>query len=410
VQQFLGSASGAVRSAHQKAATIVVFNALHQIPRFRLYLSSQAATNPQFSTLQSFLTDPSNSSGTLSRRASADVIRAADTYTRHYLLAFIGHPGGGNPRFRQELDLLPNIRQRMANLQRSRSSRSGSADERRALMLLQLSPPMDADTLTAAVLYIRRYTLAHPSRGRGRAQDRISVWQAPAQREATPAAVPAATPSQPTRTPLQEFAHRNWSNLTTEMYSATHEGRPQALITLMRNLPEGQSSFERTLRSLGRDDVPRTFDRLFNNYLHRDRAFLAFARSRSAYTGVARASTELSASSSAADRRLVTRAVQDFINFTAGRSDEPWCSRLSQDLRMLYRQVLRPPIRRDNLQVNGTADMRTISALAVYTWRKANRTSAVGHWARSLGVTPPQQETAPARPRREGERRRVIRF
>lgn len=425
VQAFLGAATGASRTAQQTAATIAVFNALYQLPRFRLYLSSQAATDEQFARLQMHLSDPSRSSSELAADAGASLVTAADSYIRHYLLSFIAHPSGGSPRFRQELDQLPTMRTRLANLQRARTSRAGSADDRRALITQQLSAPMDADTITASILYVRRYTLAHPSRGRGRGEESIAAWQAPevARREEAPPAAraeapraetPPAAPAEPERTPLQRFADANWRNLHTEIYQAIREGRAEALITILRNLPEGHSTLSSALSAAGRDDIARSFDRVFNDFLHTDRQFLAFVRSRSAYTGIARASTRLSEGSSATDRTLIARAVQDFLNFTAGRSDQAWCPRLNQDFRILYRQVLRPPLARDALDVNGQADERTLAALSVYTWRRRNQSAEVGHWARRFDVTPPRQETTPQpapRPQPEGEgRRRVIRF
>jgi lysophospholipase L1-like esterase len=627
IEQYLSPdlQRGVQRTENQKEATITVFNSLYQIPSFRLYLSSMAAsqrdTFPEFASLQAFLTEPGRPES-LSEQASAEIVRAADTYIRYYLLNFVA-PNSAFSRYREELTQrtgdqasLPALSWRLGNIDSARtftptSGRGPSEADRSALMKLYLSGPMDSDTMVAAALFIRRWTQEHPERGRARTQDQIAVWQAPQlvplegaaqpqpaqpatavvprvavigdsiiagnrigdtlqtslrrqssgasvdsygivsdpltsirdrfrrdvlghrpaynavvlegglnsimtlsveraesiftemitaarehgmrvvlvglvpwagstnsssegqrrtallnqwlrdqarsdgsvvfvdsaaligegnpprlrsqyERETDPdhlhpnslgrdliarqiaqAAYSVSTTTTERRSALQEFADRNWRNLAAEIYRGVHDGRPAGIITLMRTLPSGQSTIEGALGALNRDDIERSYDRIFNDYLHRDPDFLSFVRSRRDYSSLERPSVTLSASSSATDRRLIIRAMQEFVNYTAGRSGEDWFGRLRDDVRFLSQDVLH--LGRDDLHVNGLGDMRTLAALAVYSWRKANRSEAVGAWASTLGITPARREPPQAQPQappppetREPQRRRVF--
>jgi lysophospholipase L1-like esterase len=628
VEQFLdpGLQRGLERTEAQKNTTIALFNALYEIPSFRLYLSSVAAQQQalgerdrvfsEFITLQAFLTESGGETAQLGAQSEAHIISAADLYIRYFLLNFVA-ANESFSRYREELQQLPTTAWRLGNVEGARtfqpaSGRAPSDLDRAALMRLYLTSAMDADTVTAATLFLRRWYLEHPERGNGRSQSRISVWHAPEviqpeERAAQPAAAQAAgapvtatpvvviigdsliasgrigttlqttlrtnwsqatvasrgvtgealsrigsrfrqdvleaTPrpntvvieggingimsgtvadaqmrftsmisqaraanmrvvlvglvpwagysgssteaqqrtaelntwlrsqatadgnvvfvdtsalgegnpprlraayeretapdhlhpnnagldlvaslisqaafqraptATETRTALQDFADRNWRNLPAELYRHAQGGNPAGLITLSRNLPAGESSFEGALRTLSRDDIPRAFDRLFNDYLHRDRDFLEFCRGNSEYQGVANESVTMSAERSATERRLVVRAIQAYINYCATRTGEDWYARLRDDLRMMNRDVL--GITRDNLDVNGLEDVRTLAAVAVFSWRKAHRSEAVGAWASTLGITP--SVTAPAQPAvpttppaQEGQRRRVI--
>jgi lysophospholipase L1-like esterase len=222
-----------------------------------------------------------------------------------------------------------------------------------------------------------------------------------------------------TRTALQDFADQHWRNLTAELYQSTQGGRPAGIVTIMRNLPQGHSSLADALRALNRTDIRDAFDRIFNEYLHTNAAFLQFCRTFSVnnenpYEGIARDSTRLSASTSDPDRRRVMRAFAQFINQEAQRTGDQY-SRLRQDLILLYRQAL--SMGRDDYDPDGRTDMRLMAAIAVYSWRMANPNAAVGDWAQSLGIRPAQRqdeqrrETPPPQPVEPPpgtQRRRVI--
>ncbi len=636
VETFLdpGLQRGVERTDAQKSVTISIFNQLYQIPSFRLYLSSMAAQQQalperdrvfsEFVTLQAFLTEPGRGEQ-LSAQAESRIISAADLYIRYFLLNFVA-ANSDYSRYREEILQLPTTAWRLRNVEGARTfqpttGRAPSDLDRAALMRLYISSPMDADTVTCASLYMRRWFMEHPERGNGRSQSRISQWRAPeiiqpeqrADATAQPVAQPSAVPAQPaattvvprvgiigdsitaggrygrtlrttlrttspeavvdsygvqnesistirgrfrrdildhspayntvviqggingieglsvidaessftrmisdargrgmkvvlltitpwagysgstteaqrrtaelntwlrsqaqadgsvvvvdtsalgegnpprlraaydsgdglhpndagrdliaqriaqaafaraptateTRTALQDFADRNWRSLPAEIYRHAQGGNPAGFITLTRNLPAGETSFEGALRTLSRDDIPRAYDRIFNEYLHTDRSFLDFCNTwregeTRPYEGVALASVTMSASSSPTDRRLVVRAIQAYLNYTAGRTGEDWYSRLRDDFRMMNRDVL--GLTRDNLDVNGLEDVRTLAAVAVYSWRKGHRSEAVGAWATSLNITPrttpPAQPVQPVvPPGQDGQRRRVI--
>ncbi len=233
VNQFLSpdAQRGTARTDAQKNITIAAFNSLYQIPAFRLYLSSLAAMRrdaypdeitrlrlppgstmplyPDYVTLQTFLTEPGRPES-LSEQASAEIIRAADAYVRHFLIIFAA-PNQLNARYNQEISQMniggnvADLGWRMRNAQgamtfQPASGRGPTDADRAALAQLYISGPMDSDTLGAAVLFIRRWSLEHPDRGRGRSQDQISLWQAPQiipreqEQQATPVAVQPQTP------------------------------------------------------------------------------------------------------------------------------------------------------------------------------------------------------------------------
>ena len=223
VDEYLeaGIKRGGQRLEKQTAATARVFDSLYKIPRFSLYLTSQAAARPEFAVLEAFLTefgdpkplkdqiaaylaDPSKfpeftkvaeSFRPGKQKLSPDeavtiVVRAADFYVRHYLITFEGKKDTGIKKFREELDQLKRMSWR---IQRTEESYKGEQrDSKIYFRRLYLTGPMDAATITAAALYIRRWNREHPKFGKGTPQDRISVWQAPEpipvqKREAKPA-------------------------------------------------------------------------------------------------------------------------------------------------------------------------------------------------------------------------------
>ncbi|HSB47403.1 MAG TPA: GDSL-type esterase/lipase family protein [Candidatus Bilamarchaeum sp.] len=621
LNQYLSSdlQRGTLRTANQRDTTIAVFNSLYQIPAFRLYLSSVAATQaeyfPQFVQLQSFLTEPGRPE-MLSEQANAEIIRAADMYVRYFLLGFVA-PNDANARYRAEVAQLPNAERVRARIHEARTFTATSGrqpDERTrfAFISMNLGGAMDADTVTASSLYIRRWTQEHPERGRGREDGQIDQWAAPqvvplegtaapVQPQAPTVTVPrvavvgdsliagnrigttlqrllregaGATPDaavdsygvsgedlshvrsrfnrdvlghQPpynvvvihagvngigsgtveqlegryaqfiraardgnmrvvilgllpwagaststsdlqrrttqfnqwlreqatadgnvvfidtaaligegnpprlraqyeretdpdhlhpsdagrdviarqvaqaafgrtigaaeSRSALQDFADRNWRNLATELYQNVQGGRPAGIVTIMRNLPQGYSSIEDALRALNRTDIRDAFDRVFNDYLHSNTAFLQFCRDNSDFTGVARESTRLSGTTSEADRRVVMRAMARFINQEAQRSGDVY-TRLRQDLALLYRQGF--SMGRDDYDPTGVTDPRLLAAMAVYSWRMANPNANVGDWGQSINIrpqAPPQQRQEPPPTQVEpqpGSRRRVI--
>lgn len=237
----------------------------------------------------------------------------------------------------------------------------------------------------------------------------------------------ARQPAQPQRNALEEHAHRHWRTLQTELEGAMRSGRPQAIVTIIRAIPQDARQFitagsssdnilDRALRTLNRHDLDRAFDTYFNNVLHSTstpvgRGFMDWCRASSDFQGVARASVRLSAQSSAADRRLVVRAVQSYLNHVAGRSSGVE-QRYGQDMDILMRQVFGASGNR--LDVNGRVDPQTVAAAALFSWRMGNRTRPVGHWARGItGVQATQpaatpQPSTPPQQRDDTSRRRVL--
>ncbi|MEW6722303.1 MAG: GDSL-type esterase/lipase family protein [Candidatus Micrarchaeota archaeon] len=614
LEQYLdaGPQRGVLRTNNQREVTMAVFNSLYQIPTFRLFLSSAAASEranfPEFNLLQGFLTEPGRGEQ-LSEQASAEIMRAADMYVRYFLFAFVAD----NPnysRYREEIGQLPTGNWRLTNIAGTRTfqalgGRQPSDADRAALMKLYLSGPIDADTVTASCLYIRRWSQEHPESGRARTQDQIAAWSAPAVtplegQPAVPqtgaeewrrrpnvaiigasdiagdrigttlqsvlrATIPEArvassgvsgqstgelrrrfqadvlanrpnvviisasarinegdanvtatttnladmidrarqagaqvivlgilpwnghtrwtaerqracdqvnawlrartditfidvvpivgegNPSRPrsiydsgdhlhlnsdgrdaiaravaqqvfgaqqtrdqARSALQDFADRNWPNLARELFTNAQSGNPAGIITLSRQLPEGQPSLEAALRALGRDDMERVFDRVFNEVMHRDPDFIAWCRGHRDYGPVARESIALTPSSSPTDRRLMIRAMQEYLNHVATSTGQEWYGRFRDDLRLLNREALR--LSRDDVMIEPLSDIKTLAAIALYSWRKANQTADVGAWGASLNIRARRSETQPVQPPPQqvqpppGEqRRRVIR-
>ncbi|MBD3210882.1 hypothetical protein GF318_05885 [Candidatus Micrarchaeota archaeon] len=388
VQQFLSS------QAHQRAAVAAVFNELYRTRRFQLWLGSVAGREGrEYTLLQAHLREQGDNPR-LAPDADESLLRTAASTIRFYVLEFEANRDEYS-RLRSELRQLPSMRSRLGNNSRLQSYRSG---------------PIDADTITAAVLYLRRLHL-DSTEGRARRQAGISVWRAPSVRETEEGEreQPEEQEEEAEQTPLQQFAAREWTNLPAELYRSARQGRPEAVGTLLRNLPDGYDSIEDALQELNRTDVRDAFDRIFNEFLHHDRAFRAFCQSSPSYRRVAHARVHLDSDSPPGSRRLVARAVQAFINFSAARTDEEWCGRLNQDLNILYRNVL--GTQDTSIGVDGVADMRTIAALSVYTWRRTHHNAAVGEWARNIPrVTIPEEPVTAPTERREdrGGRRRVL--
>jgi lysophospholipase L1-like esterase len=628
IERYLrsGLQRGVQRSDVQKNATIAVFNALYQVPAFRLLLSSIAAqqqSQPEqdrvfrdFITLQAFLSEPGRGEQ-LTPEAEAGIISAADMYIRYFLFNFAAAKTD-MARFREEIGQLPYATWRLENVEGARTFQpaTGKAPtelDRAALMRLYISSAIDADTITAATLYLRRWSLEHPERGKGKDQDRIAVWSAPevlvpeepkgqvstarpartqgtprvvvigdsivaaesgrigtslqgTLRQATPAAsvatygvngdsisgihsrfqkqvldakppyntvviqggvnsimsgsvqttlthfsqmirdarargmkviiigitpwaechtssntaqirtrevndwlrkqatadgtvvfvdtaplgegnpprlrteyerkdkpdhlhpgtaglekiasliAEAAYQRAPTqadkKSELELFAERNWRNLSTELAQHAKGGNPAGIIMLSRNLPQGYTTIESALRALNRNDIARALDKAFNEFIHADSGFLEFCRGQKAYKGVASPSVALGTESTPADRRLVMRAIQAYIDHVAGKNGG-WEEKFGDDLRILMRQAMQQP--RDNLDVNGIGDLRTLAAVSLLQWRMSHRNEPAGAWGNAVGIKPaaaaPQPKAAPqpvVQPPAEGQQRRRV--
>ncbi|MEW6748581.1 MAG: GDSL-type esterase/lipase family protein [Candidatus Micrarchaeota archaeon] len=178
VARFLTRAAqrGVARTENQKAATIAVFRALRDAsPQFKLLLSSLAAQQqgtaaskrafPEFIALQGYL-----SQGKDLAQADPAILRSADLYIRYFLYSFAAK-NASLSRYLAEISQLPLAKATLDKLQRAGGNLSA--------IKLALLGTMDADTITASLLYLRRWNLEHPSRGRGLKQDRIDVWKAP---------------------------------------------------------------------------------------------------------------------------------------------------------------------------------------------------------------------------------------
>lgn len=171
------------RSENGKAATIAVFNALYEIPKFRLYLASQASSTPEFAMLQDYMTSESNPDGKLDEKADDSLIQAADFYTRHFLIAFEARLDGDG-KYLEEAGQLSKIKWRAEN---SRSvTGEPTAEQKRKrpdieeswahFRRMYLAGPMDAETITLAAVYIRRYKQEKEYK---RPSKFVGVWQAP---------------------------------------------------------------------------------------------------------------------------------------------------------------------------------------------------------------------------------------
>lgn len=373
VEEFLLPEKPGERSENQVAATVAVFNALYTMPKrkgktpkFRLYLMARAAGTDKFAErlaeLQSFI----DKKGTLTKEADPEIISAADMFIRHYLLDIVAQEKV-NPQYRKELMRLLGIKKRF----------KGEKDKPAPA---SIAGPMDSDTVTAALLYLRRYHLKKPKKAR--------FWDAAKVRVLKKVEKPKGKLS-----PIEEFAKKNWKKLPTVLYDAAKGGKPADIVKLTRNLPEGRASLAEALQELERNDISLAFNKIFNEFLYNDDAFRAWADSLPERRGLVQRGVMLRQKDDPEKRERFVKAVQEFVNFTAKRTDRQWCKKLGGDLMTLYNDVLE--LNKDELEVNGVIDMRTITALAVLTWRMKNIGQPEGYWARSLGI---KKE----KPKREG--------
>ncbi|MDD5172266.1 MAG: SGNH/GDSL hydrolase family protein [Candidatus ainarchaeum sp.] len=205
------------------------------------------------------------------------------------------------------------------------------------------------------------------------------------------------------QTELEKFADANWKDLPTRIYGAARGGKPEEVMAIARTLPKDYATLPLALNELGRTDITDAFDMMFNDYLHQDKAFLDFASGRKNYAALANPAVRLSPSSNAAERRFAAEAVQDFIRYIAERTDDPAYAKFKEDIRVLSKAVL--GLKGDELVKDGIPDLRTIAAVAVYTWRKAHMEAAAGEWTKKIpNVTIPQGAQQPAPEQKKKER------
>jgi hypothetical protein len=336
------------RTKEQKAATAAVFNALLLVPKFRQALIAHRAM-PEFGKLDDYLKSPAGRNGYLDASAGNAIIMAADMYIRYFMMVFVAHPQGGAKAYRDELMELPLVSERLKNIDGIRSYKPVEGvvpkpETVNNMIRQQLTEPINADTITAAALYIRRWELENPANGRARrSQNDMPLWKAPQaivppgeQKAAQPAAEP--TPKTPIVVPapaseLERYAAANWGKLTEETYQNTMGGRPAALVMLSRNPGPEQRSVETALAKLGRDDIDRVMDRIFNETMKKGENFNKFCGSQKSYHGVP--DETLDENTKPDHRRWVVRAAQEFINYCAKRTDEPYYVKFGQDLKFL---------------------------------------------------------------------------
>jgi hypothetical protein len=340
VEEFLSAVE------NQTLASVAVFNELYNIERFRTYLPIEAVyEKKEFEKLLSVLGEQK-----LSLKADAETISLATAYLRYYLLKEADKEKG-IPRYRKELLQLRDFKQRLAK---------GS-----------IEGPIDNDTITAAALYLRRWR-----------HEKIAVWKAPAVLKKE-----KETKAKPSK--LEQFAKSHWQGLPERIFRAARDTKPDAIVKLMKNLPEGEKSLEDALKKLKRNDINQAFDMIYNDFFRESDAFVAFVKGLG-HEDVGKVLTKLDEKSSDKDRKFMASTIQDFLNDTSTRVDRSWYAKLRGDLGTLYRGVLK--LDRDNLDVNGAVDMRTILAAAVYRWRTANLIQPAGEWAKSLDIKPVEIE------------------
>lgn len=444
---------GVFRTPGQAQATIAAFTALYQIPRFRDFLANNAGKLPEFAALETFLGDPDkrladfrknpNKNPIISEKAPDEIVMvgnkplmvrntpvkyfeitmAADIFIRYYLYDI---EASKNEGYAKELRQLPGEKSNFRRLENvegirnlppfaNRTTKEETAEDKNELTKLYLAGAMDSDTLAATALYLRRWHLENPKAGKGLKQEQIPGWKAPKVAAPVETAPVPATPTEKPKelTELEKFAEAKWKNLPTMLGNTAGAGNPQEFFKITRNVPETYT-FESAIAELGRQsDINRAFDVLFNDYLHKqdkNNPFLAFVSSKPEYAGLARPAVVLNENSKPSDRALAAKAVQAFVNFTAGRTDQPWSKNLTQDLALLY-SYLGTDITK--ISIDGRDDMRTVLAAAVTLWRLGHKTSPPCDWAKSIPEVKPFQQTIPAPvpekgPEVEPGRRRTI--
>jgi hypothetical protein len=250
-------------------------------------------------------------------------------------------------------------------------------------------------------------------------QPPLSVWKAP---EAAEGATVVEEPAKREPTALEKFAGENWKNLPARIAGAASSGKPEDVVDIIRNLPKDPENPKKTkypdlqaaLKELGRTDIQDAFDKMFNEYLHKNNGFLSFVRGRKNYSNIGYDAYRLSADSTQDQRTYVAEAVQEFVMDMTARKDDSRFALLKDDVKLLTGTVL--GLKTDRLIKDGMPDMRTIAAVALVARRMANPNELVGAWADRLGVkvaTPvPGQPAQQAKPpeEKESDRGRTIRI
>lgn len=371
---------------NQASATITIFNALQATdPSFADYLSSQAVDSVfGYRPLADFLSDSTKSRGRLSAPAGdVTLLPAANRFIRDYLFQY-GALGGRYGEYREELRQIPPVEKRLENVEplmtkakaHEKEKKYSAADAARKLIKVQLEGPMEVATMLASVLFLRRSN----SEKQGIAE--VSRWKAPAQVEVQVQPQLSREQEAAQKGPLGQFATKNWASLKDELFTAVRGGKPEDVLACMANLPKGQASLDGALAALGRDDVARAVDAMFNKLITTNADFLAFCRANAKVYGGISSSTMLSAETPANDRAAKLRAVQDFINAEAAKKG----SLFGQDLRYLCRDVLKAG--KDNLESDGTGDTKLLAAYAALNWRSTHRSDPIAGWAKNAKGLP----------------------
>jgi len=168
---------------NQKAATVTVFNSLARVKRpgeeegpLSTYLSMKPA-------LSGFQETIGRNGGVLTAGAASDtnVVKAADMFIRDFLL----NPASRDSTYRRELLQVDGMNTRLGNVEKWKAAAKADPTAK-ALMSQQFVGPMDAATMAAAGLYLRRS--ANPS---------APVWKAPVAQVQPPQTQPMQQPVQP---------------------------------------------------------------------------------------------------------------------------------------------------------------------------------------------------------------------
>lgn len=199
---------------------------------------------------------------------------------------------------------------------------------------------------------------------------------------------PTALP-QPPRiepTPLMIFAELNWQTLREKLAQAVQEKNPAEILKLATTLPQGQSSLEKALADLNRNDIQLAFRDVFRS-LNEDNEFKAFVRKGRYNLFNGKNLIELPEGTSIRDLatvRLASRAVQEYM-----RSKVPNDADFEGDIRHLQD-------RRIANGVLGSAPenlILTLGALAVYKWRLDNPNKPIGEWGKTWMPAEPSRKT-----------------
>ncbi len=150
-------------SGNRKETTVALFDALSDIPSFKLYLDSVASRKvlPEFIDLQKSLTENRG-------KIEDKQVKAADLYIRYFLFGF---GAINNPQYNKEVNQITAIINGLKE-----SDPSGQV-----LMRIYGSGSVDGDTLTSALLYIRRWNATHPKSGIVKPDEQVASWNAPKQ-------------------------------------------------------------------------------------------------------------------------------------------------------------------------------------------------------------------------------------